>query len=72
MIPARVRFSRHADRRIRKRRLDHRHITHLMYSLPYEDGTWHWDDPDSDMRIVFVDEMRMRTVITAMRRYESY
>jgi len=67
--PLQVSFSRHATRRIRQRRLDYRQIERIMYTYPCEDGQHEFDPPGTDMRLVFADDMRMRTVITAMWRY---
>ena len=67
--PLQVTFSRHATQRIRKRRLNYRQIERIMYTYPCEDGQHEWEPPGTDMRLVFADDMRMRTVITAMKRY---
>lgn len=65
--PLRVIFTKHATQRIRQRGLDHRKIMRIMYSLPYAEGTWEWDPPGTGMRLVFTDEMKIRTLITAMK-----
>jgi hypothetical protein len=66
--PLRVKFSNHAFKRIRKRKLDYRHIEKMMYAHPCEDGLHEWEPPGTDIKIIYADNMRWRTVITAYEK----
>ena len=69
--PAYVKFSNHAKQRIRKRRMDFRLIESMMWAVPYDPGEHEWEPPGMGMRVVYADDMRVRTVVTAMWKHHQ-
>ena len=66
MGPARVIMSHHVNLRIEQRGLNHKRIKKLMHLRPYEEGKHDWTVPGYNLRLVYWDKFRTRTVVTAI------